>query len=187
MSSSRAPVKIRVSEYDRIQAAVFESDRRPIELIEGCLYEMPPIGTRHLLVVTRLQRLLEKALLDDFRVLVQQPLIVGKYSEPLPDVVLLREPLGRRKPRGADCLVVIEVSDSSYQEDRKIKVPLYMSGGVPLVWVVNVPARRLEEYVAAPGSAEPIARHYSPGGEIPSVAGIRVDLAMLLEDLPEDE
>jgi Uma2 family endonuclease len=86
--------------------------------------------------------LFERSFAEDFRVLVQQPLIVDKFNEPQPDVVVLREPLGLRKPRAEDCLVVIEVSDTTYDDDRKIKLPAYLAGGVPLVWIVNLRAGR---------------------------------------------
>jgi len=68
-------------------AGVFDSDRRRMELVGGHLYEMPPIGTPHLIVVTRLQRLFERAIDEDLRVLVQQPLIVDQFDEPQPDLV----------------------------------------------------------------------------------------------------
>ena len=99
---------------------------------------MAPIGTPHLIVVTRLQRWFEKGLAEDSRVLVQQPLIGDRFNEPQPDAVILREPLGNRKPVARDCPVVIEVSDTSYHEDRYIKLPAYLRDGVRLVWIVNI-------------------------------------------------
>ena len=99
MTPGRKPLKIRTAEYDRMaDAGVFDSDRKRMELVGGQLYEMPPIGTPHLIVVTRLQRLFERALEEDLRVLVQQPLVVNRFDEPQPDVVILRHPLGNRKP-----------------------------------------------------------------------------------------
>ena len=54
-------VKIRTDEYDRMaEAGVFNPERRPMELVGGDLYEMPPIGAPHLIVVTRLQRMLSR-------------------------------------------------------------------------------------------------------------------------------
>ena len=73
MTVGREPLTIRTSEYNRMaKVGVFDSDRRRIELIGGHLYEMLPIGTAHLMVVTRLQRLFERAIEEDLRVLVQQ-------------------------------------------------------------------------------------------------------------------
>lgn len=187
MPVARKSMKIRTAEYDRMaNAGVFDGDRRRMELLGGQLYEMPPIGTPHLMVVTRLQRFFEKGFAEDFRVLVQQPLIVDKFNEPQPDVVILREPLGVRKPRGEECLVVIEVSDSTYDEDRKVKLPAYLGGGVPLVWIVNIRHGVLEEYDRVPGLDELGGRRYYPGEERPAIAGLSVDLESLLANLPFD-
>jgi len=184
MPVTRAPLKIRADEYDRMaDAGVFGVDRRRIELLGGQLYEMAAIGTPHLVVVTRLQRFFEKALAEDFRVLVQQPVIVDEFDEPQPDVVLLRQPLRVSKPTARDCLVVIEVSDTTYRDDRGVKLPAYLRGGVPLVWIVNIPQRQIEVYDRLPGPDELGSTPYAPGGEPPSVAGIRVDVAALLADL----
>ena len=185
--STRPPVKIRTAEYDRMaNAGVFDSDRRRMELLGGELYEMAPIGTPHLLVVTRLQHLFESAF-EDVRVLVQQPLIVDQFNEPQPDVVVLRQPLGNRKPEAGDCLVVIEVSDTTYREDRYLKLPAYLHGGVPLVWIVNIQPSQLEAYDRVPGPDEPGGTRYVPGGEQPSIAGVSIDVGALLANLPLDD
>jgi Uma2 family endonuclease len=171
-------LKIRTAEYDRMATlGVFDSDRPHTELLGGHIYEMPPIGTPHLLVVTRLQRSFAHAN-EELRLLVQQPLIVDKFNEPEPDLVVLREPLHRR-PRAEDTLVVIEVSDTTYDDDCRIKLRAYLSGGVPLVWIVNLQQGVLEEYTAAGG------RVYRRGEEAPSVAGVSVDLEWLLADVPD--
>ena len=188
MPSTRPPLRIRTKEFDRMaNTGVFDPDRPRIELLGGQLYETAPIGTPHLMVVTRLQRLFEKGLAEDLRVLVQQPLIVDRFNEPQPDVVVLREPLGKRKPVAQDCLVVIEVSDTSYHEDRYVKLPAYLRGGVRLVWIVNIREGQLEVYdrVAAPN--ERGGKHYSPGKERPSVADISVDVGALLADVSLDD
>lgn len=186
---SRAPVKIRTAEYDRMaNAGVFDPDHRRIELLGGQLYHMAPIGTPHVLVVTRLQRFFERALAEDFRVLVQQPLIVSEFDEPEPDVVVLREPLGRRKPEARDCLVVIEVSDTTYRDDRHVKLPAYLRGGVPMVWIVNIQAGQVEVYHREAGPDGPSGRRYHPSDEPPlTAAGVRVDVGALLADLPLDD
>ena len=95
-------------------------------------------------------------------------------------MVVLREPL-RRRPHAEDALVVIEVSDTTYDDDRRIKLPAYLAGGMPLVWIVNLQQGVLEEYTASGG------RVYRPGEQAPSVAGVSVDVEWLLADLPPDE
>ena len=180
MAVARKPLKIRSTEYERMaNLGVFDADRPHTELLGGHIYEMPPIGTPHLIVVTRLQHRFERALNEEVRVLVQQPLIVDKFNEPQPDVVVLREPL-RRRPRAEDALVVIEVSDTTYNDDSRVKLPAYLAGGVPLVRIVNLRQGVLEEY--SPSGS----RVYRPGEQPPTVAGVSVDLAWLLADLPSD-
>jgi Uma2 family endonuclease len=127
MSSTLQRVRFTTTEYTRM-ASILEGRRT--ELIDGEIIEMAPIGTAHLLVVSRLQHHLEQGMADPgVRVLVQQPLIVDQFDEPQPDLVVLREALESRKPRVADCLVVIEVSDSTYATDVGIKLPAYLPVG----------------------------------------------------------
>src|SRR5438067_3608375 len=105
------PVRIRTDEYDRMtEVGLF--DGRHIELLEGTLYEIPPMRTPHLIALVRLQQMLTP-LNAEGRLLVQVPLRVPDFDEPEPDLAVLQEPLGRRKPIAADALLVIEVSDST--------------------------------------------------------------------------
>jgi Uma2 family endonuclease len=119
MSATLHRVRFTTAEYARMASIL--AGRRT-ELIDGEIIEMAAIGTAHLLVVARLQQALGR-LNDERRLLVQQPLIVDQFDEPQPDLVILREPLGPRKPQVADCLVVIEVADSTYASDVGIKLP----------------------------------------------------------------
>jgi len=103
---------------------------------------------------------------------------VPDFDEPEPDLAVLRTPLGRRKPTAADCLLAIEVSDSTLRFDRERKLPAYRRGGVSEVWLVNIPERQLE---VTSGQG---ARVYRAGsGPVPSVEGVAVDLAALFVDL----
>src|SRR5207244_4349593 len=134
--------RIRTQEYGRMtDIGLF--DGRRVELVEGTLYEMPPMRTPHLLVLVRLQQILAP-LNAERRLLVQIPLRVPEFDEPEPDLAVLREPLGRHKPSAADTLLVIEVSDTTLRFDRERKLPAYRRGGVPEVWIVNLADRQLE-------------------------------------------
>jgi len=158
MSSTLQRVRFTTTDYTRMASIL--AGRRT-ELIDGEIIEMAPIGTAHLLVVSRLQHRVEQGLASPgARVLVQQPLLVDTFDEPQPDLVILREALGSRKPRVGDCLVVIEVSDSTYATDVGIKLPAYLAAGVPEVWIINISdhANPMVE-VWTPGAA---SRH-SPG------------------------
>ncbi|MDQ6675598.1 MAG: Uma2 family endonuclease [Chloroflexota bacterium] len=174
------PVRIRTEEYDRMtEAGVF--DGRHIDLLEGTLYEMPPMRTSHLVVLVRLQQMLA-SLNAQRRLLVQIPLRVPEFDEPEPDLAVLREPLGRRKPTAADSLLVIEVSDSTLRFDRERKLPAYRRGGVDEVWIVNVPDLQLEVTDALGTRVfRPVDR------SAPTAAGVTVDLAVLFSDLGDDQ
>jgi Uma2 family endonuclease len=178
-----APHRFTTDEYARLGPAL---DGRRTELVAGQVIDMPPIGTAHLLVVTRLQNLLVPALPG--RVLVQQPLRIPDFDEPQPDLLVLRAPLGLAKPTPADCLLAVEVADSSYPRDRDVKVPLYLAAGIPRVWLLVIADHalpRLETY----SSEEP---SLLLGGPAPlGIGGVAlVDLDALfagLASLPADE
>ena len=172
------PVRIRTDEYDRMtEVGLF--DGRHIDLLEGILYEMPPMRTPHLIVLVRLQQMLAP-LNAERRLLVQIPLRVPDFDEPEPDLAVLREPLGRHKPTAADCLLAIEVSDSSLRFDRERKLPAYRRGGVDEVWIVNVADRQLE-VTDALGTR--VLRRGD--GTAPAVEGVTLDLAVLFADLDQ--
>src|SRR5436305_8187270 len=138
-----------IGEYDKMAAAgVFSEDDR-VELIEGEIVEMNPIGSRHAACVGRLTKLLERLAGDEAIVWVQNPVQVSDYSEPLPDVALLKRRddfYAQANPRPSDVLLIIEVADSSVEYDRDIKMPLYARAGIPEVWLVNLPKETVEIY-----------------------------------------
>lgn len=182
MSPTLQRVRFTTAEYTRMASIL--AGRRT-ELIHGEIIEMAPIGTAHLVVATRLQQAFGR-LNDERRLLVQQPLIVDQFDEPQPDLVILREPLGRRKPRVKDCLVVIEVSDSTYTTDTAIKLPAYLAAGAAAVWIVNI-SNHADPVVElwAPGASEPTRVR-----EVVSMAGVTVPLVAIfdgLADIPDEE
>lgn len=138
-----------ISEYYRMAAAgVFSEDDR-VELIEGEIVEMNPIGSRHAACVARLTKHLERLAGDRSIVWVQNPIQIDVSSEPLPDVALLQprdDFYAQANPQAADVLLLIEVADSSVEYDRDIKVPLYAQAGVIEVWLVNLPKEIIEIY-----------------------------------------
>lgn len=138
-----------VIEYYRMAAAgVFSEDDR-VELIEGEIVEMNPIGSRHAACVGRLTKLLERLAGDRSIVWVQNPVQVNDYSEPLPDVTLLKprdDFYARANPQAGDVFLIIEVADSSVEYDRDIKLPLYAEAGIPEVWLINLPKETIEIY-----------------------------------------
>jgi len=137
-----------VDEYHRMaEVGVFEEDDR-VELLDGEIVEMTPIGDRHVACVVRLNDLLSRRSVEPL-VSVQNPLVLASRSEPQPDIVVLPRQADHSAawlPRGADALLVIEVADTSVDHDRDVKIPLYAVAGIPEVWLVDLPAELIEVY-----------------------------------------
>ena len=171
-----------VDEYHRMaEAGVFHEDDR-VELIDGQVVEMTPIGPRHAVCVDRLNGLLARLVGDSAIVRVQSPVVLGQRAEPEPDVTLLRPPFERYQevhPGPAEIMLVIEVADTSVEHDRDVKIPLYARGGVPEVWLVDLSAHRIEVYRDPAGGGYADVTSVSPGEtltplEVPS-ATLSVD------------
>jgi Uma2 family endonuclease len=142
--------KFDVDEYHRLGEAGILNEGDRIELIEGELVEMAPIGGEHATVVSTLTVILARQCNSTQRLHVQNPLRLDQASEPQPDLVLARSIPGYRDvPNFKDALLVIEVSDSTYNYDRKIKAPLYARAGVPELWIVDCQNRRVEIHTDA--------------------------------------
>jgi Uma2 family endonuclease len=141
--------RITVHDYHRMgEIGVFAPDAR-VELIEGKIIDMAPIGNDHQSIVDQLNRTLVLAVGGDAIVRTQGSIRLSQWSEPEPDVVLLklRPDFYRGEfALGTDTLLVIEVSDTTLKYDRDIKVPLYARHGVPEVWVVDVNGNALLVY-----------------------------------------
>jgi Uma2 family endonuclease len=134
-----------VKEFERMGKTGFLDPEARLELIEGELFEMAPIGSFHAGTVSILDRLFAKVVADTALIHVQSPIVLSDRSEPQPDLILLRprpDYYLSRHPRAQDVLLLIEVSDSTVQFDRKTKVPLYARHGIPEVWLVVGPKRR---------------------------------------------
>ena len=130
------------------EAGILGEDDR-VELLEGEIVEMAPIGSRHAAVVDRLNALFARALEGRAIVRVQSPVRLSEVSEPQPDLALLR-PRGDYyeggHPGPGDVLLVVEVADTRPEYDREVKVPLYGRHEVREAWLVDLSAGRVEVY-----------------------------------------
>jgi Uma2 family endonuclease len=152
-----------------------------IELIDGEIIEMAPVGSPHIGAVFALNRLLTQPAPPGVIVSIQSPIRMGDRSEPEPDLALLRaRPDGYRTPpppSAADVLLIIEVSDTSLRYDREVKLPLYARHGVPEVWIVDLAARAVEVHrgpdeetyakATTHGGSETLRPLLLPGVDIP--------------------
>jgi Uma2 family endonuclease len=134
--------------YSMAEAGVFSEDDR-VELIEGEILEMSPIGSRHAACVGRLTELFGQQVGRKAIIRVQNPIQLNDYSEPLPDISLLKRRAdfyAGNHPTPADVLLIVEVADTSVDYDRNIKLPIYAQANIPEVWLINLPKNVVEVY-----------------------------------------
>jgi Uma2 family endonuclease len=130
-----------VSEYHSMAEAGILSEDDRVELIEGEIYRMAPIGSRHAGCVKRLNRLLSRGLGDRALLGIQDPVLLDGYSEMEPDVSVLRlrpDHYSSSHPIPEEIFFLIEVADSSIGLDRSVKLPVYARNGIPEVWLVDL-------------------------------------------------
>jgi len=121
-----------------------------MELIEGEIIEMPPIGPTHAGCVFNLIELFTTQKGKTAFINIQNPIQLSNFSEPEPDVVLLRPDSQLYKtghPTARDILLLIEVSDSTINYDRNTKIPLYARDGIIECWIVDINAKTVEVYL----------------------------------------
>jgi Uma2 family endonuclease len=143
---SRYPVsrhRLSVADYYRLaEIGILGEDDR-VELLEGQVINMAPIGPRHALAVDALTDLLSHALLPPARLRVQHPVVLDQGSEPQPDIAVVRRPwrgYPKQHPGPEDVLLLIEVADSSLAFDQGAKRILYARAGICEFWVVDLAA-----------------------------------------------
>jgi Uma2 family endonuclease len=175
--------RLTVAEYYRMaEAGILGEDDR-VELIEGEIIDMPPIGTDHTSVVKRLNSIFARNVGVRAIVSVQDPIRLNPRSEPQPDIALLRyraDFYRHAHPGPEDVLLLVEVADSSLRYDREVKLPLYARHGIPEVWIVDLEHRRLEIY-RRPAEETYLDKH-CPGRD-ETIA--RAELAECVVDLGE--
>lgn len=128
------------------RAGIFRGDSR-VELIEGDLIDMAPIGSLHASVVSTLSMFFARQVGELAIVSTQNPVSLPPDNEPQPDIALLKPSADRYRnalPAAADVLLIIEVADTTVEYDREIKLPLYARYGIPEVWLVDLRGGVLE-------------------------------------------
>lgn len=128
LAASAPRHRFSVDDYHRmVDAGLLGEDDR-VELLEGDIIDMSPIGSRHAACVDRLTRLLTIGLSEQAIVRVQGPIRLDELSEPQPDVAVLRRRddfYATALPGPDDVMVVVEVADTTLAVDREVKAPLY--------------------------------------------------------------
>jgi len=128
-------------EFHRMGSAGLFSEDDRVELLEGEIIEMSPIGSRHAGCVAALNGLFRDRLKRAAIVWVQNPVVLGRRSEPQPDLALLRprkDGYRTQLPEPPDVLLIVEVMDTSHEHDRGPKLRAYAAAGIPEVWLVDL-------------------------------------------------
>jgi Uma2 family endonuclease len=146
-----APTKHRfnVNEYYRMgETGVLPPDAR-VELLDGEIIDMSPIGPFHSGVTKYLIKVFSNAAKERWVLAVADPVRLDDYSEPQPDIMLvkLNSDFYRNKhPEPSDVYLLIEVADSSLERDLLEKLPKYARAGIPEVWIINLNDETIEIY-----------------------------------------
>lgn len=163
-----------VEEYHQMALSGLLDETDHVELIEGELIDMAPIGSKHAFRVDSIARALQRAAGNAFLVRVQNPILLGERSEPQPDIAVVTDKnYAEAHPGAEDVLLIVEVSDTTVAYDRDVKLSLYARHGIPEVWLLDVNAGELTVYrepaegqyrlIRKPTAAEAVSPVLVPG------------------------
>lgn len=178
-----------VDEYHKLGRAGVLGENERIELIEGELIQMPPIGSVHAGIVARLNRALQAGLGKGMIAWPQNPVSLPPVSEPQPDFALLKpraDDYVHALPTAGDVLLIVEVADTTLAYDRDVKIALYARNAIPEAWLIDIGAARLEMY-RDPGAEgyRTVLRPDRDASVSPlALPDVVVDLKTLLAGLP---
>ena len=147
--------RLSTDEYRRMaEHGIIAPDAR-VELIDGQIVDMPPIGSWHNGIVNHLIRLFALAIGDEAIVQARGSVELPRHSQPRPDIALLRPRADfykRTLPQPEDVLLLVEVADSTLVHDRDVKASLYARYRIPEYWLIDVAGERVTAF-ADPGDA----------------------------------
>lgn len=185
MSAQLEPRRFNVTEYYQMaEAGILTPDDR-VELIAGEIIKMSPIGSPHAACVSRLTRLLHNQIANEAIISTQNPVRLDNFSEPVPDIALLKprkDYYAARHPLPADVFLIIEVADTSLLKDRSVKLPLYAGSGIFEIWLVNLPKEIIEVYFDAQNGKYRKCQKLKRGDEVssPTFKGLSLQVNEIL-------
>ncbi len=145
------PIKYQINaqDYYRIGRTQLFSEAARMELIEGEIVRMVPIGSGHAGKVDRILELFSQIPKKKARIRIQGPIYLDNFSEPVPDLVLLKPRTDfyeKSHPRPEDVFLIVEVSDTTIYFDRNVKRRLYARHNIPEFWIVDLHQKAIEIY-----------------------------------------
>ncbi len=172
-----------VEDYHKMgEVGIFAPDER-VELIEGVIHKMAPIGAVHSWTLKQVSKTLFSAFGAQYDIGIQDPIILSDDSEPQPDasvVALLQRGVRLQNPPAKDVYVVVEVSDSTLIQDRIVKVPLYARSNIPEVWIIDTTASLIEQYLSPRNGAYQVMNVWRKGDKIPTSLGVEIEVDNVL-------
>ena len=174
-----------IHDYARMRESGILTENDRVELIDGEIRNMSPIGPHHAAIVTKIVKFLTNQLNDTAIVSPQNPVQLNDYTEPQPDIAVLHyrdDYYSQAHPTADDILLLIEVADTTLKYDREEKIPRYAGAGVPEAWIVNVPEQLIEQYTFPVKGQYTHIQKVLLGDTItsPTVSSIALDTSLIL-------
>jgi Uma2 family endonuclease len=182
----QAQHRFSVKDYYRMaETGVLRPDAR-VELLDGKIIDMSPIGPFHGGVTKHLNEIFTAASRGRWQVSVQDPLHLDEHSEPEPDLMLLKPTADfyrKRHPLPGDVFLLVEVSDTTLELDREEKLPAYGRAGIPEAWIVDLNHETIEVYREAhfTGYGNKIILHAGDVARPSAFPDVAVSVAELLQ------
>lgn len=192
LESSVSTFRFSVDQYHQMIAAGILTEDDRVQLLEGEIVCMTPIGPVHRYAVVAVNEALSSLIPREWKVLIQQPITLAA-SEPEPDLSVVRSEAALaldRHPGAADTAIIVEVADSSLPLDRNRKQAIYAAAGIPEYWIVNLAQHCIEVYrapAAAGGRPNYSVRHeFRDADAVPvCIAGQEVGKIAVPEIVPK--
>jgi Uma2 family endonuclease len=173
-----------VKEYYRMAEAGIFSPDECIELIDGEVFKKSKTEPAHAAGIMRLTHSLTQRLNSIAIVSIHHPVDLSEFSEPEPDIALLKyreDFYAARHPRPKDILLVIEVADSTIDYDREVKIPLYARAKIPQAVIVNLSSGVVEVYT------KPLRGKYAESRELKRGQALKIqklpDLTLTVDEI----
>jgi Uma2 family endonuclease len=180
--------RLSVWQYDRMVQEELLDKRDRVELIEGLLVVKMSKNPPHVVADKKGLRALERIIPQGWHVAKEDPIVVSDWSEPEPDLAVVRgraEDYLQRQVTAADVALVVEIAQSSLSTDRSEMGRVYAASSIPFYWIVNLVDGQIEVYTG-PGPAGYQARQdLKPGQDVAVVVdGVEVGRIPVTEILP---
>jgi Uma2 family endonuclease len=170
------PYRMTVDLYEKLVESYAFGDTSPVFLWQGRLVLPEATGFGHRYSLVTLNQTFHQVVPDGWHVQQRSPIRVSDDSEPEPDLTVLVGPVRAyltRTPAAADAALVVEITETSGHPASVQKLTAYAAASIPVYWVVNIPARRIDVYTGPSGPTErptySKCQPYRPGDDVPVV------------------